>query len=176
MGEDQVMRHFLFEEAVRALVKLLRKTGPGKHSGGGFPGGTGIDARQKCVVKAQYSNSVEAHRAQLEHYLTREGTERDGSRTKLYGTDLEEYRRHMVDKNFRIFLSPKSDKTDLTRLANTFIKRLELQTGKKFYWQAANHHNAAHPHAHLLINGVDQNGRDITFPYGAGTDNAPFSF
>jgi hypothetical protein len=176
------MRHFLFEEqeyrirttfrrhrepdAARALTKLLRKTGAGKRSGGGGfsrSRGTRIVTRQKCVAKAHYSNSLGAHRVQLEYYLTREGTERDGSRAKLYGTDLEEYRRHMVDKNFRVFLSPQSDKINLTRLANAFIKRLELQTGYTLYWQAANHYNTAHPHAHLLINGVDQNGREVSF-------------
>jgi hypothetical protein len=44
------------------------------------------------------------------------------------------------------------------------VKRLEAQTGYRLYWQAANHYNTAHPHAHLLINGVDRSGREIKFP------------
>jgi hypothetical protein len=124
----------------------------------------GIDARQKCVVKMQYSNSPAAHRVQLEKYLVREGTDRDGSRAKLYGSDLEEYRKNMVDKNFRIFLSPQSKEVDLTDLSTRFVKKLEAATGYKLWWQAANHYNTAHPHAHLLINGVDRSGKEVIFP------------
>jgi hypothetical protein len=175
------MRHFLFEDkeyrinprfgrrrngqdSAQALARLLRVKST-KRSGGGRTGGNRkIDVRQKCVVKMQYSKSIEAHRVQLEKYLVREGTERDGSRAKLYGTDLEEYRKNMDAKNFRIFLSPQSDKTDLKTMAEKFVKKLELQTGYKLYWEAANHYNTAHPHVHLLINGKDQNGKEVVFP------------
>jgi hypothetical protein len=49
-------------------------------------------------------------------------------------------------------------------LAKTFIKKIELQTGYRLYWLAAEHYNTAHPHVHLLINGRDQNGKDVFFP------------
>jgi hypothetical protein len=178
------MRHFLFEEkaysiklsfkkrraerdSARELARFLRalsgKGGKPPHAAPGR-GRPRADARQKCVAKMQYSFSRAAHKAQLETYLVREGTDRDGSRAKLFGTDLEEYRGHMADKNFRIFLSPQNGSADLKALAETFIKRLELQTGYKLYWEGACHYNTAHPHAHLLINGVDKNGRDVAFP------------
>ncbi|MDR0709370.1 MAG: DUF3363 domain-containing protein [Spirochaetaceae bacterium] len=174
------MRHFLFEEkeyrinprfkrrrqepdSAQLLARLLkprssRKTG---RRGGGI---RKVDVRQKCVAKMQYSSSLDAHRVQLEKYLCREGTERDGSRAKLYGTDLEEYRQNMAGKNFRIFLSPQSDRIDLSALAERFVMKLEASTGYKLYWQAANHYNTAHPHAHLLINGRDKNGKEVEFP------------
>jgi hypothetical protein len=117
-----------------------------------------------CVAKMQYSDSLKAHRLQLEKYLVREGTERDGSRAKLYGTDIEEYRENMAERNFRIFLSPQSDKVDLTALTEKFVKKLEASTGYKLYWEAANHYNTAHPHAHVLINGKDKNGKEVEFP------------
>ncbi|MDR1507219.1 MAG: DUF3363 domain-containing protein [Treponema sp.] len=175
------MRHFLFEEKeyqYRAQFKrhrekdsaqvLARALPRGRRShGGGSRGVFGksgrTDTRQRSVVKVQYSNSKDAHKVQLEYYLTREGTERDGSRARLYGTDITEYKKNMVDKNYRIFLSPQSDKADLTQLTRIFVKKLELYTGKKLYWQAANHYNTAHPHAHLLINGVDRYGNEVQF-------------
>jgi hypothetical protein len=107
---------------------------------------------------------MHAHLKQLNEYLVREGTDVDGSRAKLYGTDLEEYRENMVDKNFRIFLSPQSDKVDLKDLTEKFVKKLEQQTGYTLYWQAANHYNTAHPHAHILINGKDKNGKEVEIP------------
>jgi hypothetical protein len=187
------LRHFLFEEkeyrinpryrrkrneqdSAMALAKLLQKLSPrtrsrsktGLYSSGSKYHGGGarrdVDARQKCVVKMQYSNSIKAHRAQLEEYLVREGTDIDGGRAKLYGTDLEEYRENMVDRNFRIFLSPQSDKINLKDLTEKFMKTMEQRTGYKFYWQAANHYNTAHPHAHVLINGKDKYGREVEIP------------
>ena len=181
------MRHFLFEEkeyrinprfkrkrneqdSAMALAKLLRRLSPRSRSGSsgsknyGVGSKRGHDARQKCVVKMQYSNSGIAHSKQLEEYLVREGTDIDGGRAKLYGTDLDEYRKNMVDRNFRIFLSPQSDKIDLKDLTEKFMKTLEQRTGYKFYWQAANHYNTAHPHAHILINGKDKYGRDVEIP------------
>ena len=182
------MRHFLFEDkeykinpqfkrrrvkeqdSSRALAQLLRvlshsgrkKSGLGAaHSTGRI---RGVDTRQKCVVKMQYSDSNAAHRAQLEYYLTREGTDIDGGQAKLYGTDTEEYRKKMSDRNFRIFLSPQSNKINLKDLAERFITKLEFATGYKLYWQGANHYNTAHPHAHLLINGVEKNGKQVDIP------------
>jgi hypothetical protein len=184
------MRHFLFEEkeyrykpyfkrrrnqqqdSALALAKLLQRITPRsqKGSGGGiknsgFKGGSrSVDVRQKCIVKMQYSNSIEAHRTQLKQYLSREGTDIDGERAKLYGTDSLEYQNNMVKRNFRIFLSPQSNNIDLTELSSRFVKKLEQQTGFSLFWQAANHYNTAHPHAHLLINGIDKNGKEVEIP------------
>ena len=182
------MRHFLFEtkeyrinpryrrkrnerDSVMALAKLIRRITPRSRNESKYhSGGTGTalkrsaDARQKCVVKMQYSNSKVAHAVQLEKYLVREGTDIDGSCAKLYGTDLDEYQANMVDRNFRIFLSPQSDKINLKDLTEKFVKKLEQQAGYKLYWQAANHYNTAHPHAHILINGKDKDGKEIEIP------------
>jgi hypothetical protein len=179
------MRHFLFEEkeyrinprfkrrrneqdSARALVRVLRRFGSsgkkGGTSNGGGRGSRGVDTRQKCVVKAQYSNSIEAHSTQLEKYLVREGTNIDGSRAKLYGTDIDEYRENMTGKNFRIFLCPQSNSIDLKAMTEKFMLKMEAATGYRFYWQAANHYNTAHHHAHILINGKDQNGKEVELP------------
>ena len=178
------MRHFLFEDkeyrikpyfkrrkkeldSAVALARLIKKLTPRSKRGSDGNRGfikRGPDARQKCVVKMNYSKSIKAHYKQLNEYLVREGTDIDGGKAKLYGTDLDEYKSNMVGKNFRIFLSPQSDKINLKDMTEQFIKKLERQTGYSFYWQAANHYNTAHPHAHLLINGKDKNGKDVEIP------------
>jgi len=178
------MRHFLFEnheykispqfrrardqDSSKALMRLLRV---GKHSGTKSKGSnysTGrqaaVDSRQKCIAKMQYSNNGKAHLVQLEQYLVREGTGIDGEQASLYGTDSDEYRKNLSDRNFRIFLSPQSNKVDLTDLTKRFIIKLEAATGYKLLWQAANHYNTAHPHAHLLLNGTDKSGKLIEIP------------
>jgi len=116
------------------------------------------------MVKMQYSNSIEAHRVQLKYYLIRGGTGLDGVAPELFGSDNEEYMKNMAAKNFRVFLSPKSPDVDLKLLSERFIAKLKKQTGYQLYWQGACHYNTAHPHAHLLINGFDRQGREIEFP------------
>jgi hypothetical protein len=174
------MRHFLFERneyridprfrnphkrtitmGLHALSRLKGGAGRGSSSPRGGNGGHTPDARQRCVVKVHYSKSMNAHLEQINKYLVREGAGKDGKGAELYGTPEAEYRSHMAAKNFRIFLSPESNKVPLETLTRTFMKKLELQTGKKLYWAAADHHNTAHHHTHILINGVDQNGRDV---------------
>lgn len=122
------------------------------------------DNRQKCTVKMHYSKNLDAHKEQLNRYLVKEGKGKDGGKPILYGTDLEEYKKNMRKKNFRIFLSPASNKVPLDALAKTFVTNLETQTGFKFYWIASEHYDTAHHHVHLLINGIDKNGKDVFIP------------
>ena len=181
------MRHFLFEDPdkeyrIKPVYKRARKEQDSAQALAYFlrklisrprnkPDSAGrglirnrIDARQKCVVKMQYSNSIDAHLFQLEKYLVKEGKGMDNSQPELYGTDLQEYRDNIAERNFRIFLSPQSGNVDLKDLTEKFMKKLENQLGYKLYWQAANHYDTAHPHAHLLINGVSKDGREVNIP------------
>jgi hypothetical protein len=120
----------------------------------------------------RYSRSFAAHN----EYIVREGTGekvladlgercagKNKERAKLYGVDADEYRKRMVSKNFRIFLSPEKAGVPLPALTKSFINKLEKHTGYRFYWVAADHYNTAHPHTHILINGKDRNGRDVLF-------------
>jgi len=181
------MRHFLFEDkpyridsrfkrkrneqdSAVALSRLLRRFNPRNRTGSSDISSESkgvrsrIDMRQKCNVKMQYSNSIDAHRVQTKSYLTREGTDIDGSNAKLYGTNFDEYQANMVDRNFRIFLSPEFNKYNLKDLSEQFIKKLEQQTGYSLYWQGANHYDRPHHHAHILINGKDKNGKEVIIP------------
>ena len=170
------MRHFLFEEKeyryradfrrsrqardpVAELARLFRRKSVATR-----PKPRPKDLRQKCIAKMQYSNSIEAHHVQLEKYLIREGAGLDGSVPELFGTNIDEYKENMVPRNFRVFLSPETGGVDLENLAEQFVKKLEKQTGYQIYWQGACHYNTAHPHTHLLINGIDKQGREVHFP------------
>jgi hypothetical protein len=175
------MKHFLFERKEYRISPVFRnprkrplhmglhalrglKRGGGVSGRGSGGGGYASDARQRCVVKMNYSKSLAAHYEQINRYLAREGAGKEGEKADLYGTPEGEYRAHMTGKNIRIFLSPEASGVPLETLTKTFVKKLELETGYKLYWVGANHYNTAHPHAHLLINGRDRNGREVYFP------------
>jgi len=181
------MRHFLFEknyeidpkyqrprhDTARNMMKLgiayhftknylNNKNSSSSNSNRSYQSSS-YDKRQNCTVKTHYSTSMDAHKEQINRYLVREGAGKDGNKAVLYGMSVEEYKKDMVDKNFRIFLSPENQKIPLDILTKKFMMKLTLQTGYKFSWVAANHYNTAHEHTHILINGVDQFGKDIIF-------------
>ncbi len=122
-----------------------------------------FDRRQNCTVKTHYSYSLAAHKDQIYRYLQREGAGKNGEKPELYGNSIDDYKNKMVAKNFRIFISPGNQNVDLNTLTKTIVKKIELHTGYKLTWVAANHYNTSHQHAHLLINGIDQNGKDVIF-------------
>jgi hypothetical protein len=69
----------------------------------------------------------------------------------------------MDGKHFKFIISPDNQNVDLEALVKVLVKRMEAATARSFSWLAAVHTDTAHRHAHLLINGTDTNGKDITF-------------
>ncbi len=119
---------------------------------------------QDCTAKVSYRPTMEAHLKNLE-YIQKEGKNINGGKPELYGNcTLEEYKEKMVEKNWRIILSPNSNDINLNLLTEEVIKKIEQHTGYKLNWVAANHYDTAHHHTHILINGIDKNGRDVFFP------------
>jgi len=125
----------------------------------GFKYKAGI--KQMCSVMAKYRISKDLHNKNLK-YIQKEGKGQFGEKPELYG-DVDTYEKNMVEKNWRIQISPDKANTDLTLLTKEYIKKLEQTTGYKFRWVASNHYDTAHPHTHILINGIDKQGRDVKF-------------
>ena len=84
----------------------------------------------------------------------------EGEKPLLQGNE-NEYRDNMSDLNYRIIISPESKDVDLSLLAKKLVTRLETETGFKFYWLSAEHHNTDSPHVHIAINGLDRNGKKV---------------
>lgn len=147
-----------------AALYMLRKNKSGSGGRKNSISYSKTDTRQRCTVKMHYSYNIKAHQEQINRYLTKEGKGKEGETPSLYGSSVAEYKKNMVEKNVRIFLSPSSDKIPLTALTKKFIEQLEKQTGYELSWVAAEHYDTAHPHSHILINGVDKKGKDVFFP------------
>ena len=156
------------------LKKLSRPTRVGRKKSESFSGGGAgffeptrvgsMDSKQQRVTfKMTYSNSKQAHDKYLNTYMTQQNREEVEEKPVLFGTDRDVYDEHQVDNHFKCIISPENQNADLEVLTRTFIKHLEAQTGYKFYWQAAIHTNTEHKHAHLCINGKDQNGKTVYF-------------
>lgn len=131
-------------------------------SGGGF-----FTRQQNCVLKMRYGTELAKHKRFLEEYLTQEKKNEVIEKPKLFSEEeaddasVENYKNSMDSKHFKFIISPENSDVDCKVLTKTLVKRLEKITGYKFSWLAAVHTNTSHPHAHLLINGIDKNGKKV---------------
>jgi len=120
------------------------------------------------VVKMRGSGSKAAY-AHL-RYLQRDGVTLDGERGRLYSASLDHadgskfLDRGQDDRHqFRVIVAPEDgvelgDLRDFTRELMTQMER-DLQT--QLDWVAVDHHNTGHPHSHVVIRGVTDDGKTL---------------
>ena len=95
-------------------------------------------------------------------YIRREGAGREGERGKLYDRSVDEAdakafneRTDEDRRQFRLIVSPEDadQMKDLTRFTREFMSQVEKDLGRRLDWVAANHHDTAQPHVHIVIRG-----------------------
>lgn len=104
------------------------------------------------------------------NYLQREGVTRDGEKARLFGpgtgdangtafTARAEDDRH----HFRFIVSPDDalEMADLKSFTRDLVGQMEKDLETKLDWVAVDHWNTEHPHIHLLVRGVRDDGQDL---------------
>ena len=67
--------------------------------------------------------------------------------------------------HWRMIVSPEEgDQLDLRRYVREYVERLERELDTPMDWVAVTHHNTDSPHAHLLIRGRRNDGRELVIP------------
>jgi type IV secretory pathway VirD2 relaxase len=106
-------------------------------------------------------------------YIERAGVEKDGSKGVAYAADgparVETFEQPRAGERhqFRFILSPEdAAELDLTAYVRRFMARVERDLDRKLEWLAVNHFDTDHPHAHLVIRGVDRSGRELRLDRG----------
>jgi type IV secretory pathway VirD2 relaxase len=130
-----------------------------------------LPGARRVVVKAHVVRltATGAKAASLHlRYIERDGVEKDGSKGVLYGPSrpvrarVFEQPRTDEKHQFRLIVSPEdASELDLTGYVRTLMARVERDLGRKLEWAAVNHYDTDHPHAHLVVRGVDKDGRDL---------------
>jgi type IV secretory pathway VirD2 relaxase len=126
---------------------------------------------RRVVIKARYvrmtAGGAKAAKLHL-RYIERDGVEQDGSKGLLYGPDGPVERRTFEEPRlgekhqFRFIVSPEdAGELDLTIYVRDLMKRVQKDIGREIEWAAVNHHDTGHPHAHVVIRGVDRDGREL---------------
>ncbi|MGH7434719.1 MAG: DUF3363 domain-containing protein, partial [Polyangiaceae bacterium] len=101
-------------------------------------------------------------------YIERDGAGKDGSRAVLYGPDGPvprarfEQPRIGESHQFRFVVSPEDGGAlDLEKYVRELMQRVEREVGRSLEWAAVNHYDTDHPHAHVVVRGVDLHGRRV---------------
>lgn len=155
-----------FNRLFKAYSKSKKKFNPKtKMTGGGFSGSAFkfSEKNQRVTFKMSYSSSMKSHDQYIKYYMPQYNKDYVEEKPELFGMSEEEYEKHKVPLNFKCIISPESNKINLETLTESFIKRVENQTGYKLCWRACVHNDTEHRHAHIVINGKDLNGEEVFF-------------
>ena len=168
-----------FDSRQRAIVKVHYFG----HAGGG---GAALKAHARYVARdaatrddpsaahVPAEENPEAREAKARahaHYLSREGQAERTVFYDVYGDGVDGAARAeawaRTDKrHFRIILSAEDSGRlhDLPAYTRQVMARAEAALGTKLQWIAADHHDTANPHTHLIIRGRRANGQDLVIP------------
>jgi type IV secretory pathway VirD2 relaxase len=164
----------------RAVLQRLSRTLGGK--GGRLANNAGRKVRAKCdvrlgsgarrcVVKASYvrlaGGGAKAARAHLA-YIERDGVEKDGSQGQMFDADGDVQRETFAtpikgeERQFRFIIAPEDgDELDLREYTRSLVDRMEKDLGRELRWAAVCHYNTDNPHVHVVVRGVDVQGREL---------------
>jgi type IV secretory pathway VirD2 relaxase len=68
---------------------------------------------------------------------------------------------------FKLILSPEfGERINLERLAHNLMGRMERDLGTRLEWAAVVHHNTEHPHVHIALRGIRQDGTELRLERG----------
>jgi type IV secretory pathway VirD2 relaxase len=80
-------------------------------------------------------------------------------------TRLDNWQSAGDDRLFKIIMSPEfADRLNLKQYACELMRRMERDLGTQLEWVAAVHHNTEHPHVHIALRGLDEEGRPLRLP------------
>jgi hypothetical protein len=155
---NRIMRmHELRIPRGRTIRPAFRRAAPGPRG-----------AMQRVVVKTYFFPPEK--RDGFVSYMSQEGKGENGKTPEFFtenGKDLDAvlHGEHPNEERFyKIILSPENgDKLDMEQYAKDFMKSLAQTEERDFNWAAAVHYDTEHPHVHILVRGLDEEGRDFSF-------------
>ena len=132
-----------------------------------------INARSRgAVVKARVvrQNARAAPLTAHLNYLRRDGVTRDGEKGRLFGPDGDDVdgrafagRSDGDRHHFRFIVSPDdaSEMTDLRAFTRDLVTQMEKDLDTRLDWVGVDHWNTEHPHIHLIVRGVRDDGENL---------------
>ncbi len=119
--------------------------------------------RGRAFVSAK---AVDAHL----RYLQRDGVTKDGEKGQVYSAEKDvDDGRAFVERGreerhqFRFIVSAEDgvELSDPRTTTRDLMKQMEVDLGTKLDWIAVDHHNTGHPHTHIIVRGVTDDGKTL---------------
>ncbi len=124
---------------------------------------------QRGATRGRKFVSAKAMDAHL-RYLERDGVTKDGEKGQVYSAehDAEDGRaflnRGRADRHqFRFIVSAEdgAELADPRQSTRDLMQQMEADLGTKLDWIAVDHHNTGHPHTHIIIRGITDDGKTL---------------
>jgi type IV secretory pathway VirD2 relaxase len=154
-------------------MQYARRSRKAGYRGAGGKGKTGRPYHQRCAVRVTYlKNRVRGQWKAHGRYLARETATfendlrgvgfNDDNKAVDIGGQLADWQAAGDQQLWKLIVSPEfGDRVDLPRLTHEMIKQMEKDLGTKLEWVAAEHHNTEHPHVHVVIRGMRDDGQTL---------------
>src|ERR1700674_4344074 len=167
-----------YARAFRAMLRFVQMSNRGRKTPGGTGGGARTPRvfRQRVAVRVSYSSNKSPGQWKAHgRYVARESATQGGRAAEAgfnatnenigIATALDNWQSAADERFFKIIVSPEfADRLNLQKYARELMRRMERDLGTEIEWVAAVHHNTEHPHVHIAVRGVDEEGRALRLP------------
>jgi type IV secretory pathway VirD2 relaxase len=101
-------------------------------------------------------------------YLERDGVTRDGEKGRAYSAlENDADGRAFIERGredrhqFRFIVAPEdaAEMDDLRGFTRDLMRQMEKDLGTRLDWIAVDHYNTGHPHTHIIVRGVTDDGK-----------------
>ncbi len=127
---------------------------------------------QKSIAKVSYmKNSYLRQWGTHGYYLVRQGAQLENQPGLGFDANdedlnisktLTKWQKDGDPRFWKIILSPEmAHKLDLKEHVRAVMGHVESDLGAKLEWVAIDHHNTDNPHAHIVMRGVDKEGKEL---------------
>lgn len=154
----------------------IQRAGPRSRGGRRTSAPRGFSGARRVIVKARVVRMSASSKVALgKHldYIRRESATRETDQGKVFGAYSDDVDRDVFlgkagdDRHhFRFIVSPDDadQMKDLKPFVRDLVNDMSRDLGTDLDWVAAVHHNTAHPHAHIVVRGRRNDGRDLVIP------------
>lgn len=123
-----------------------------------------VTVKVRIVKLGENTGGLHAHL----HYLERDGVTRAGEPGRLFSTFADEVDRDAFTERgaddrhqFRMILSPEDGAAydNLKPFTRDVMAKMEADLGTTLDWVAAEHFDTGHPHVHIVVRGITEDGK-----------------
>jgi type IV secretory pathway VirD2 relaxase len=112
--------------------------------------------------------------AHVDYLQNRPGHDREDGPRKFFNDERDgisglEIKRELQEQGYskvvahKLTLSPGLDGVDVDAYTRRVMQEIQDEKGLDLKWWSVRHENTDHDHAHVVIAGLDKNGRDVNF-------------